>query len=76
MAHALDQQIQEYLPLLDAEEKQSLLGVIAAFMKLKKSGGKRISAAQYNKELDEALSEVRDGRFTTQEQLEKEAQKW
>lgn len=75
MAHALDEKILQYLPLLNSEQKKSLLGVITAFLK-PKLGDERISIEQYNHELDETLSEVREGKFVTQEELTKQAKKW
>ena len=36
----------------------------------------RISIKQYNKEIDEAMSRIDAGKFTTQEALEKEAEQW
>jgi hypothetical protein len=38
--------------------------------------GKRVSIKQYNKEIDEAMKRVADGKFTTQKDLEKEMQSW
>ncbi len=72
----LDTEIQKYLPLLGIEEKKSLLGVIKSFLHLKKEETQRISIEQYNKEINEALEQVKAGKFITQEELEKEMEKW
>ena len=75
-AKSLDVEIQKYLPLLGKEEKKSLLGVIKSFLNLKKEESSRISIEQYNKEIDEALAEFKAGKYTTQEELEKEMKQW
>lgn len=76
MALSLDAEIQKYLPLLGNEEKISLLGVIKSFLNLKKEESAHISIEQYNKEIDEALAEVKAGKYITQEELEKEMKEW
>lgn len=73
----VDSQIVDYLPLLGDEEKRSILGVIKSFVLLrKKEMQERISIEQYNKELDDALEEIRAGNFLTQEEVEKLSSEW
>ena len=38
--------------------------------------GKRQTIAEYNKEIEDAIDEVKAGKFTTQEELEKKMQLW
>ena len=72
----LDKEIEQYLPLLGKEEKESILGVIKSFLSLKNDSSERISIEQYNRELDEALKDVREGNVYTQEQAEKISSEW
>ena len=66
MSQVIDKQIYEYLPLLGNDEKKSILTVIKSFLHLK----------QYNKEIDEALLQIKNGEFITQEDLEEESKTW
>jgi len=75
---SLDTQIQNYLPLLGKEEKQSILGVIKSFLKLKDAPHppQRLTIEQYNKELEEAEARIDAGHFTSLEDAIKEAESW
>jgi len=75
-AKSLDSEINKFLPMLGIEEKVSLLGVIKSFINLKKEESNHISIQQYNKEIDEALAQVKTGNYITQEELEKEMDQW
>ncbi len=75
MAEAVNNEILKYWPLLDIEERQSILGIVKSFMKLKNKED-RISAEQYTKELDEAIARVASGKFTTHEDVIKESKAW
>jgi len=75
-ASALDTEIKKYLPLLGNEEKQSLLSVIRSFLSLKKENSDTVDIDLYNKEIDEAMSRINNGIYTTHEDLEKEMESW
>ncbi len=75
MAHALDKQIQDYLPLLGSEEKKSLISVIRSFLSLKKEH-ENIDIEEYNKELDEAEAEYKNGDYVTHEDMKKQIKQW
>lgn len=76
-AKTIDSEIAAYLPLLGEGEKKSLLGIIEAFLKLKRPDhGERISIEQYNAELDEALARIKSGKYHTQEEAEAEINEW
>ncbi len=75
MAQVLDKQIVDYLPFLGNEEKKNILGVIKSFIKLK-DASQRISIAQYNKEMNEAMARIDAGEYHTQEEVEKESETW
>lgn len=68
MTKALDREIIDALRLLDAEEKQSLLGVMKSFINLKQKNTERTSIEQYNAEQNAALARVKAGEFYTHEQ--------
>lgn len=76
---SLDNQLQQYWPLLPKEEKQSILSHIKSFLSAggaPKSMSREEFIIQYNKELDEAEAEVKAGHFTSQEDAKKQAESW
>ena len=73
---SLDREINKFLPLLGTDEKKSLLSVIKSFIQLKKEETHHISIEQYNKEIDEALAQVKAGNYSTHEEFEKEMDQW
>lgn len=75
MAAVIDTEIIASLPLLGEEEKISILGVIKSYLHLKKDSA-RISVLQYNKEMEEAEGRIDSGKFSTQEDVEREAALW
>jgi predicted transcriptional regulator len=72
----LDTEINKYLPLLGTEEKMSLLTVIKSFLNLKKENPDNINIEEYNKEIDEAMARIDNGKFTNHEDVEKEMESW
>ena len=66
----------EYFKQLNTAEQKSVLQLIKTFLKPEKIRTYITIEQQYNKELDEAMKRIDDGHFTTQEELEKEAEKW
>ena len=77
-AISLDNEIKKYLPLLGANEKQSILGVIKSFLQLKEEpkAPQRLTIEQYNKELEEAEARYDAGFFTSHEEVLKESESW
>ena len=75
MAQLLDTELHKYWELLDTRQKNSVLNMIKSFLQPAKKES-RISIEQYNKELDEAMSRIDAGEFTTQDDLEIESEKW
>lgn len=75
MAHVIDKQITEYLPLLGKEEKKNILGFIKSYLKIKEKP-QSISIEEYNNDIDKAMKRIDAGEFTTQEDLEIEAATW
>jgi len=76
-AKAIDNQLHEYWPLLEKEEKQSMLTFMKSILKFKTAAAtQRISIEQYNKEIDEAEAEMNAGHFISQEDAKKQAALW
>lgn len=75
-AQTIDSQILRYLPLLESDQKKSILTVIKSFLKSKEDVPKRLTIEEYNKELDEAEARMDAGEFYTMEEVEEMAKKW
>ena len=76
---ALDNEINHYLNLLGLEEKKIVLSQIKAILKIEDEPAtvtREEYLIRYNKELDEAEAQYRSGNYITQEELEKESEKW
>lgn len=74
-ANTITNQLNKYFSLLSEEQKELVVKLIKSFV-TQKEPVSRISIEQYNKEIDEAMEEVRNGNYTTQEDLEKESSSW
>jgi len=73
---SFDAEINKFLPLLGNDEKKSLLGVIKSFLNLRRNDAPGINIEEYNREIDEALAQVKAGNYITHEELEKEMEQW
>ena len=73
---ALNQEFKFYYSKLTDSQKRSLLTMMKSFLDKTEDPQKRVSVAQYNKELEEAEKRVAQGQFITQESLREEAKKW
>lgn len=76
MANTVDQELYKYFTQLNEAEKKSLLQMIKTFLKGREPSPERISLEQYNLEIDEALAETQAGNYISQEEMEKQADKW
>jgi predicted CopG family antitoxin len=72
----IDAQLLKYWPMLEKDEKQSILSVIKTFLKQKEGGPRRLTNEEYNRELDEAEARIRAGKFTSHEDVLKESESW
>jgi hypothetical protein len=75
-AQTIDSQILRSLPLLEHDQKKSLLSVIRSFLKNKEVTPTRLTIEEYNKELEEAEARVNAGFFTSHEDVLKESESW
>ncbi|AXY74528.1 hypothetical protein D3H65_11290 [Paraflavitalea soli] len=76
MSKAINQEMYNYFMELNDAEKRSVVQMIKTFLLGRKQQSGQISIDQYNKEIDEAMKRMDEGRFVSQEDLEKEADKW
>ena len=75
-ASGLEQEMYKYFTQLNIAEKKSVVNMIKTFLQTRVKPDQRISVEQYNKELEAAEKEIESGNFITQEDLEKEMDKW
>lgn len=76
MGKALEQEMHEYFMRLSDAEKKSVLQMLKTFLKGRKEKTVPQTQEEYNRELDEAMARVREGKFTTLSALEKEMKTW
>jgi hypothetical protein len=76
MLKLLDKENLSMLPLLQTEEKESLLSVIKAFLKSRSELAKYAEVELYNIEVQEAEVEYQKGSFISHEDLLKQIKSW
>lgn len=76
MGKALEQEMHEYFMRLSDAEKKSVLQMLKTFLKGRKEKIVSQTQEEYNRELDEAMTRVKGGKFTTLSALEKEMKAW
>ncbi len=67
---------QNYFVQLNEAEKKSVLLMLKVFLQRRDADAERASIEQYNKEIDDALAEVQEGHYISQDEMEKIAAKW
>lgn len=72
MAISIDNELNKYWPLLTKGQKESLLSIIKSIV----IPVERISIAQYNREIDQAVKRVKAGEYLTQDEVEKLSKDW
>jgi len=76
MANVLDKEMFNYFTRLNEEEKKSAVQMLKTFLKRRDENPGRISIEQYNKEIDEAMEEVRRGETYSLDEVVKMAKDW
>ncbi len=71
---SVDNEFKKYWSRLTPMQKESLLNVVKNFIELNDADS--INTEQYNQEIDDAMKRIDEGKFITQEDLEKEAEQW
>lgn len=72
---SLDNEFMQYWAKLTVVEKQFILSVTKSYVQLKEVP-ESSSVQQYNREIDEALRQAASRNYMTQEEIEKESEKW
>ncbi len=78
-AISLDKLLLQYWPLLEKEEKKSIITHIKSLINSKQSLMRLTQdefIAQYNKDMDDAEADIKAGRVISQEELELESENW
>lgn len=76
MANVLEKEMFNYFTQLNEAEKKSVVQMLKTFLKGRKDKPGRISIEQYNKEIDEAMAEVKKGEVYTHEEVVKMSKNW
>jgi GTP cyclohydrolase I len=76
MANVLDKEMFNYFTRLNEAEKKSVIQMLKTFLKGRNENPGRISIEQYNKEIDEAMDEVRRGETYSHAEVVKMAKSW
>jgi hypothetical protein len=76
MVNVSEKEWQSYFGQLNETEKRSVLLMLKVFLQGRDPGIKRASIEEYNKEIDDALAEVEEGDYISQDEMEKIAAKW
>ncbi len=74
-ATSLDSQLQRLWPLLEQDEKKSILTFVRSFVE-RKEGQQRLTIEQYNEELEAAGKRIDAGQFTSIEDALLQSEKW
>jgi hypothetical protein len=76
MADILDKEMYSYFTRLNEAEKKSVVQMLKTFMKGRGKNTGRISIEQYNKEIDDAMTELEKGEIYTHEEVVKISKNW
>ena len=76
MANTLEKEWKNYFLQLNEAEKKSVVLMLKIFLHGRSEDAGRISIEQYNKEIDEAMEEVKRGEVYTHEEVVKMSKDW
>lgn len=76
MTSVLDTEMINYFNRLNEVEKKSVVEMLKIFLKGREENARSISIEQYNKEIDEAMEEVKKGEVYSHEEVIKMAKNW
>jgi hypothetical protein len=76
MSNVIDKEMFNYFIQLNDAEKKSIVQMLKTFLKGRRENPGRISLEQYNKEIDEAMEEVKRGEVYTHDEVVKMAKGW
>ena len=72
---AIKKQVDNYLPLLTSKQQTLVLEMIKNFLNVD-NDSKRLSRKQYNKEINEAVARIENGKAISNKDAVKELSKW
>ena len=76
MENVLEKQMFSYFTQLNEKQKRSVIQMLKAFLNSKVENKSRISIEQYNKELDEAMEQIKKGEVYSHEEVVKMSKTW
>lgn len=77
MENILEEELHSYFLQLNDAEKKSVLLMLKTFLSGRSNQGiGNTNLEQYNQEIDEALAQVGEGKYISQAEMEKQADKW
>ena len=72
---AFKKKLEHYIPLLNSKQQALLLEMVENILQVEPSN-QRITAAQYNKELNASIRQAKSGKTVKHKDLLKEIEKW
>lgn len=76
MEKVLEKTMFNYFTQLNEQEKKSVIRMLESFLNGKLENKKRISIDDYNKDLENAMEEVRKGEVYAHDEVEKMSKDW
>jgi hypothetical protein len=76
MASVLEKEMYNYFTQLNEAEKKSVVQMLKTFLLSRKENPERISIEQYNKEIEEAMEEIKRGEVYSHDEVVKMATGW
>ncbi|TAN19741.1 MAG: hypothetical protein EPN37_03160 [Chitinophagaceae bacterium] len=76
MNSVLEKEMTMYFRQLNETEKRSVVQMLKSFLSERSAKNNRISIEQYNKEIDEAMEEVKKREVYTHEEVAKMSKGW
>ena len=76
MENVLEKQMVSYFTQLNEHQKKSVIQMLKFFLKDKGENKRRISIEEYNKELDEAIEQIKNGEVYSHEEVVKLSKSW
>ena len=76
MENVLEKQMFSYFTQLNEKQKESIIQMLKSFLNTKIENKSRISIEQYNKELDEAMEQIKKGEVYSHEKVVKMSKTW
>ena len=76
MENVLDKKMFSYFTQLNEQEKKSIIEMLKVFLNGRQENENRISIEQYNKELDEAMEQIKRGEVYSHEEVVKMSKNW